>query len=74
LPLFRAAADGLIALLHVEDTRAVWPSALIERELNKHRPVCFLIGGIPASAIPIPLLIAPTVGVHPVVGQRETVQ
>jgi hypothetical protein len=54
LPLFRAAADGLISLLRVEDTSAMWPATLIERELNRRRPTCFLIGGDPGVGHPDP--------------------
>ena len=54
LPLFRAAADGLIALLCVEDATATWPAKLIERELKRCRPTCFLIGGDPGVGHPDP--------------------
>jgi hypothetical protein len=47
LPLFRAAADGLLALVRVEDPAVAWPSRMIER--NQHRPVCFMIAGDPGS-------------------------
>ena len=45
LPLFRAAADGLLALVRIEDVSAPWPTWLIER--NQHRPICFMLGGDP---------------------------
>ena len=52
LPLFRAAADGLLALVRVEDPAVAWPSRMIER--NQHRPVCFMIGGDPGHGHPDP--------------------
>ena len=52
LPLFRAAADGLLALLRIENTGTVWPGRLIER--NGHRPTCFLIGADPGVEHPDP--------------------
>ncbi len=52
LPLFRAAADGLLVLLRIENTGTVWPGRLIER--NGHRPTCFLIGADPGVEHPDP--------------------
>jgi hypothetical protein len=52
LPLFRAAADGLIALFRIEDVSTVWPGRLIER--SEHRPTCFMLGGDPGVEHPDP--------------------
>jgi hypothetical protein len=52
LPLFRAAADGLIALFRIEDVSTVWPGRLIER--SEHRPTCFMLGGDPGLGYPDP--------------------
>jgi hypothetical protein len=52
LPLFRAAADGLLALVRIESTSAHWPTSLIER--NQRRPICFMLGGDPGFGHPDP--------------------
>jgi hypothetical protein len=51
LPLFRAAADGLIALVSIEAPTIPWPSLLIEKQL---RPICVRIGGDPGVGHPDP--------------------
>lgn len=45
LPLFRAAADGLLALISLDAPSTPWPAKLIERYPN--RPTVFLLGGDP---------------------------
>jgi hypothetical protein len=52
LPLFRAAADGLLTLVRIEGVSAPWPTWLIER--NQHRPICFMVGGDPGFGHPDP--------------------
>lgn len=52
LPLFRAGADGLLALVVIHNQYAAWPTALIER--NAGRPTCVLIGGDPGAEHPDP--------------------
>jgi len=52
LPLFRAAADGVLALVRVEDVSTPWPEWLIER--NQHRPICFMVGADPGFGHPDP--------------------
>jgi hypothetical protein len=52
LPLFRAAADGLLVLLRVEDPTVAWPTRLVER--NQNRPVCFMVCGDPGADQPDP--------------------
>lgn len=52
LPLFRAAADGLLALVRIEDRTTPWPTKLIER--NQHRPICVTIGADPGFGHPDP--------------------
>jgi hypothetical protein len=52
LPLFRAAADGLICLISIYDPTAPWPAALIER--NAWRPTLVLIGADPGYGQPDP--------------------
>ena len=52
LPLFRAAADGLLALIIVNNPAAAWPAAVIQRNVN--RPTCVLVGGDPGHGEPDP--------------------
>jgi hypothetical protein len=52
LPIFRAAADGDLVLLRVDDPGAAWPAKLIAR--NRRRPTCFMIGADPGTEYPAP--------------------
>jgi hypothetical protein len=56
LPLFRASADGLLALVGIYNPAGAWPSALIER--NANRPTCVLIGADPGVEHPDPPPVA----------------
>jgi hypothetical protein len=55
LPLFRAAADGMLALIAIYNPAEAWPTALIQH--NASRPTCVLVGGDPGHGEPDP---APT--------------
>jgi hypothetical protein len=50
LPLLRAAADGLIAHLRIEDPGTRWPSSMVKRLASK--PTCFSLGGDPGFEFP----------------------
>lgn len=52
LPLFRAAADGLLALIRIEHSSAAWPAREIERVSS--RPICITIGADPGAEFPQP--------------------
>jgi len=51
LPLYRAAADGLLAMLHITDPTAAFPHHLANRT---GRPVVLLIGADPDVGKPPP--------------------
>jgi hypothetical protein len=52
LPLFRAAADGLLAVVRIEDPSTPWPARGVER--YAHRPTCFMLGADPGLEHPDP--------------------
>jgi hypothetical protein len=52
LPLFRAAADGLLCVFRIEHPETAWPGKTIERSPQK--PVCFMIGADPGLEYPDP--------------------
>ena len=52
LPLFRAAADGLLAICRIEHPDTPWPARRIEQ--NAHKPLCFMIAADPGLEYPDP--------------------
>jgi hypothetical protein len=54
LPMFRAAADGLLALVNIEAPTAPWPAREIERYRQQGRPTCVVVGADPGVEFPDP--------------------
>jgi hypothetical protein len=52
LPIFRAAADGLLALLRIEAPDTPWPARMIERQSD--RPTCIMLAADPGCDHPDP--------------------